>query len=226
MYNCSFCGIKSGIGLACRSREEIEEQLQALYEFFGPDRQNYNSIYLGQHDALCAKPDDILFAAQNAYDILEIDKSYMQGPRIFLFGSAESFLHMEEDFWQRLNSLPFFTHVNLGLESFDDNTLEFLKKPVGSALVAEAFTRMLAINKGYENIEVTANILLGEELPASHITTLLAHVGRANQARSGKGCLYISPLKGSTNRKELLQQFRAIKQKSRFQTFLYLIQRL
>ena len=226
MYNCSFCEVKTGMDLTCRSRSEIEAQILALREFFGPDLPNYNSIYLGQHDTLCADPDDILFAVQKAYDILEINKSYMQGSRLFLFGSAESFLRLDAYFWQSLNRLPFYKYVNLGLESFDDDTLKFLKKPVSSAVMQKAFTRMCAINKKYENIEVTANFLLGEELPAGHIPALLAHIVEGEKGGTGKGCIYLSPLKGSQNTKELLQQFREIKLKSRIQTFLYLIQRL
>jgi len=226
MYNCSFCEVKSGMELSCRSRSEIEEQLYALKEFFGPDLLNYNSIYLGQHDALCAKADDIIFAAEQAYTILGIKNSYMQEPRLFLFGSAESFLKMETYFWRSLNRLPFYTYVNLGLESLDDETLEFLKKPVSSAAMKKAFKRMCEINKSCERIEVTGNFLLGEDLPGGHIPSLVAHMGEATPGVAGKGCIYLSPLKGSKNTKELLNQFRAIKQKSRIQTFLYLIQRL
>ena len=226
MYNCSFCEVKSGMDLSCRSRSEILEQLYALQEYFGPDLSNYNSIYLGQHDALCARPEDFLFAAEQAYAILDIKNSFMQEPRLFLFGSAESFLQKAMDFWRRLNRLPFYTYVNLGLESLDDDTLEFLKKPVRSATMKKAFTRMYEINRSCENIEITANFLLGEDLPKSHVPALVAHIGQAAKGAGSKGCIYISPLKGSTNTKELLDQFRSIKQKSRNQTFLYLIQRL
>ena len=226
MYNCSFCEIKTGMDLSCRSRNEIEEQLYELKEFFGPDLSNYNSIYLGQHDALCAKSEDIIFAVEQAYEILDIKKSYMQEPKLFLFGSGESFLHKEEHFWESMNSLPFYTFVNLGLESFDDDTLKSLKKPVSSEVMHRAFNRMHEVNKRYENIEVTANFLLGKDLPGSHITTLVKHIGDNIKGVAGKGCMYLSPLKGSQNTKELLKQFRAIKQKSRMQTFLYLIQRL
>jgi len=226
LYNCSFCELKSGLDLSCRSRSEIETQIFALQDFFGSDLPNYNSIYLGQHDALCAEPDDILFAAQKAYRALEINKSYMQGPRLFLFGSAESFLKKDTYFWRNLNRLPFYTYVNLGLESFDAETLEFLKKPVCSAVMQRAFAGMRAVNRNYDNIEVTANFLLGKELPAGHLPSLVKHLAAAVKEGSGKGCVYLSPLKGSQNTKELLEQFRAIKQKSRIQTFLYLIQRL
>lgn len=226
LYNCSFCEVKSGIGLSCRSRDETTEQLMALREFYGADLLNFNSIYLGQHDALAAKPDDIIFAAQQAYEILAIGQSCMLGPRLFLFGSAESFLRMDEQFWVSLNRLPFYTYVNLGLESFDEETLEFLKKPVSSQDMLRAFSRMLEINKKYGQIEVTANFLMGEKLPSSHTPSLLRQIGDSLGKHMGKGCIYISPLKGSTNSKEILNRFREIKQQSRMETFLYLIQRL
>ena len=226
MYNCSFCEVKTGQDLSCRPRHEIIGQLQALREFFGPDLQNYNSVYLGQHDALAADPEDIIFAAEKAYEILNIRGSCMQGPKLFLFGSSESFLHKKNRFWDRLNDLPFYTHVNLGLESFDEETLKALRKPVSSKVMLQAFERMRAINKKYVNIEITANFLLGGEFPAGHIPSIVAQIGGKDKGAAGKGCIYISPLKGSRNTRELLAQFRAIKQKSRLQTFVYLIQRL
>ena len=226
LYNCSFCEVKSGMDLTCRTRDEITEQLVFLKEFYGEDLLNYNSIYLGQHDALAARPDDIIHAAQHAYDILSIKQSYMLGPKLFLFGSPVSFLQMDTFFWDSLNRLPFYTYVNIGLESFDGTTLEFLKKPVSSKNVSRAFSRMLEINKNYDHVEVTANFLLGESLPASHIPSLLKHIGNSLGKHAGKGCIYFSPLKGSTSTKEILNLFRDIKHQSRIDAFLYLIQRL
>ena len=226
LYNCSFCEVKSGVELLCRSRQDIRRQLVALRDFFGRDLPNYNSIYLGQHDALGAPSDDILFAAAEAYRILDVKYSYMQEPRLFLFGSAESFLGKAEEFWRELNRLPFYTYVNLGLESFDEQTLRFLGKPVRSKMMLRAFERMLALNSNYEHIEITANFLLGDALPATHIPALVAHLGHWAEGAAGKGSVYISPLKGSKKTKELLEKFRQIKRESRFNTFLYLIQRL
>lgn len=226
LYNCSFCEVKTGLNLSCRSRQDIEEQLLGLQEFFGADLENYNSIYLGQHDALGARPDDIFFAAERAYELFAIRHSFMQGANLFLFGSADSFLEKDAQFWQALDRLPFKTYVNLGLESFDSETLGFLKKPVSSAVMLKAFRRLLEINKSCANVEVTANIILGEHLPEQHIPVLLKQVGKIAKGFTGKGCLYISPLKGSKNTQKLLNQFRTIKQKSRLPAFLYLIQRL
>jgi len=150
----------------------------------------------------------------------------MNGPNLFLFGSTESFLKMDGDFWDRLNGLPYYSYINLGLESFDCNTLVYLKKPVHAGEVVKAFHRMLEINRDYERIEVTANFILGEELPAGHYSTLLAQTGENLERHQARGCIYLSPLKGSTNTRELLTRFREIKQRSRLDTFLYLIQRL
>ena len=228
LYNCSFCEVKSGLDLTCRTRAEIEEQLFALRDFFGSDLPNYNSIYLGQHDALAADDKDILFAVSRAYEIFAIKKSYMKEPKLLLFGSGESMLRKDEQFWVHLNSQPFYTYVNIGLESFDDETLNVLKKPVSSRVMKKAFRRMLAINKRYANIEVTANFLLGDNLPEGHIPSLIRQINTDLKGTgiSGKGSIYLSPLKGSSNTNRLLKEFRAIKRKSRLQTFLYLIQRL
>jgi hypothetical protein len=226
LYNCAFCEVKSGIDLERRTRDEIREQLFALQEFFGPDLQNYNSIYLGQHDALGADGDDILYAAEQAYEILSVGKSFMLEPRLFLFGSPVSFLEKENGFWVNLNRLPFYTFVNIGLESFDNDTLELLKKPIKATEMLKAFNHMLDINKSFQNVEITANFILGEGMPSGHVSSLVKHAGEALKQTAGKGCIYISPLRGSKNRREILETFRDIKQKSRIETLLYIIQRL
>jgi hypothetical protein len=226
LYNCSFCEVKSGMDLVCRTRDEIREQLQALQQLLGQDLLNFNSIYLGQHDALAADSDVILYTAEQAYEIFSIGRSYMLEPRLFLFGSPDSFLQKEKTFWTKLNRLPFYTYVNIGLESFDAATLEILKKPVDAAEMLKAFSHMLAINRSFPHIEITANFVMGEDLPAGHIPALVKHAGEALRQTIGKGCIYISPLKGSRNRKEMLDTFRGIKHKSRLETLLYLIQRL
>ena len=227
LYNCSFCEVKSGQHLSCRSRDNIVRQLHALRDFFKKDLHNYNSIYLGQHDALAADPGDIIFAARTAYDLLDLGESFMQEPKLFLFGSAESFLQMDKYFWDNLDRLPFYTYVNLGLESLDGNMLELLGKPVAPGDMAKAFNRMLKINNSYEHIEVTANFLLSEMFPPGHISSLLEHTAADRLgSHTAKGCIYMSPLKGNTNSKAILNLFREIKLKSRIDTFLYLIQRL
>jgi hypothetical protein len=73
---------------------------------------------------------------------------------------------------------------------------------------------------------VTANFILGEQLKPGHIASLVKNIGPSSGTPKGKGCIYISPLKGTVDTKGVLEQFKSIKLKSRMETFLYLIQRL
>ena len=173
LYHCGFCRVKTGQDYLPRTQENILEQIKNLKRFYARDLSNYNAIFLGQHDALRVGQELLEFTAINAYELFEFERSYMKGARLFLFGSADSMIHSEEALFEFLNSLPFSIYLNIGLESADPTTLAALKKPVGVETVREAFARMLDINRRYEKIEVTANFVLGEDLPPSHFTSFL-----------------------------------------------------
>ena len=79
-----------------RSSQDILEQLTKLRDFYGPDLRNYNSLYLGQHDALNCGCDRIVWAALQAYELLDFERSYLEGCFLFLFGSVDSFLKSED----------------------------------------------------------------------------------------------------------------------------------
>lgn len=143
LYNCGFCSVKSGGELKLRSRENLIDQLAGLKRFYGPELRNYNSLFLGQHDTLCADPEVIEFAAQAAYAALGFKDSFMRRPSLFLFGSVDSLLGARERLFQLLDSTPFSTYLNVGLESSDGATLDLLKKPISPGKVQDAFTRML-----------------------------------------------------------------------------------
>jgi hypothetical protein len=89
---------------------------------------------------------------------------------------------------------------------------------------------MFEINRSYERIEVSANFVIGLDLPPTHLDSLL-QLARPDGSPCGKGSFYISPIvrDGGTGRaknRDLLAQFWRIKRKSILPTFLYLIQRL
>ena len=67
---------------------------------------------------------------------------------------------------------PFYVYINVGLESIDSSTLKFLGKPLGESRVMEAFQKMLDINERFENIEITANFVVGEGLSETHYQSL------------------------------------------------------
>jgi hypothetical protein len=229
LYNCRFCSVKSGQGLAVRPKANVLAQIKGLKTFLGPDARNYNALFLGQHDALAAGADLIECAAEAAYEALEFEHSLMGRPALFLFGSVDSFLRAGERLFGSLDRMPFLTYINLGLESADGATLRFLGKPVSEASVRDAFARMGDINKSYDRIEVSANFVIGLGLPQRHLSSL---IGLADsRPHCGKGSIYISPIVpgGSMGREEkraLLGQFDTIKAECPLPAFLYLIQRL
>ena len=142
------------------------------------------------------------------------------------FGSVDSLLKAENDLFRMLDSLPFYTYINIGLESADPETLSGLKKPISARAVRDAFARMMDINKSCKNIEITANMVLGKNLPPGHLTSLLALTRESMDHFYSKCSIYISPLSDGQTRREILAAFSRIKRLSRVPTYLYLIQRL
>lgn len=231
LYHCGFCQVKSGKNFVLRTRENICEQMEGLKRFYGQDLPNYTSLFLGQHDALHAGLDLLEFAAAKAYELFELKQSYLKDAYLFLFGSVDSFLRSEEKLFESLNLLPYFTYINIGLESADPATLSSLKKPLSAEKVGEAFSRMGEINRRYAKIEVTANFVFGNDLPLTHFDSLFNLLARRWAPSRNKGAFYFSPLMGGEvkergRRKELLRRFNQFKIESHLPTFIYLIQRL
>lgn len=231
LYDCGFCRVKSGKGFALRTSGNIMDQLRNLKGFYDQDIRNYNSIFLGQHDALHAGKEIIEFTAKKAYETFEFEHSYLKNGRLFLFGSIDSFISADDRLFQSLSDLPFHTYINVGLESADLSTLATLKKPIAAEKVHEAFRKMTGVNKKYETVEVTANFVYGADLPESHWSSFLELIRKKIDVLSKKGTLYLSPLiageeREKKDKRELLRRFYKIKAQSPLPTYLYLIQRL
>jgi hypothetical protein len=231
LYKCGFCRVKSGQDFMPRTHDNILKQMNCLKQFYGRDLHNYNSLFLGEHDALRAGQDIIAFAVENAYRLFEFENSYMKGPRLFLFGSADSLIDSKENLFELLDKFPFSTYINVGLESGDPSTLAALRKPISAEKVRQAFSRMLDINKRYEKIEVTANFVFGKELPAGHLPSLFELTQGRLDPLFIKGAIYLSPLIGvktreEVSKREILRSFKEVKARSPLPTYLYLIQRL
>ncbi|MDF1593010.1 MAG: radical SAM protein [Desulfobacterales bacterium] len=226
LYHCGFCRVKSAGGFMPRSRADILEQIEQLKKFYGRDIYNYNSVFLGQHDTLMTETALIEFTALKAHQLFEFEHSNLKNPSLFLFGSVDSLLGSDESKFSALNRLPFKTYLNLGLESVDPETLDVLKKPITSEKVKDAFIRTIELNKKYERVEISVNFVLGEGLAIGHLPSLLDLVRNSLDRFYSKGAVYLSPLIGSNNKKELLRQFYRVKTMSRFPVYIYLIQRL
>jgi len=228
LYNCGFCRIKSRQDFTPRTQEDIIRQIKKLKGFYGRDVRNYNAIFLGQHDALCSGPELLEFAARNAFRIFEFEHSNLRGANLFLFGSADSIINSDDAVFGMLDSLPFSTYINIGLESADPKTLALLKKSITVEMVDEAFVKMLDINRRYEKIEVTANFLFGNNLPRNHMPSFFELTRKRMDHFYSKGAVYFSPLiNGRVEEKRgMLRKFYEVKAQSLLPTYFYLIQRL
>ncbi|MCP4670143.1 MAG: radical SAM protein [Desulfobacula sp.] len=226
LYKCRFCKIKNHKKFKVRSQQNIDNQLEQLKQVFNNDVINFNALFLGEHDALNAPEDLILETMLKAYHSLNLRTSYMAGSYLFLFGSVDSFLNKTDTFFSKLNQLNFQTFINIGLESYDQATLDLIGKPITKKMVGQAFKKIQDINNCFSNIEVTCNFIMDESLPDSHHESLLALIQESTSKKKPKGCVYLSPLKFGSPSREVLYDFYKLKAKSRFPTFLYIIQRL
>ncbi len=226
LYHCNFCCVKSREGYQPRSRDSVFVQIEQLKEFYGRNMGNYNALFLGNHDALGAGDELIGMAASEAFKAFGFANSNMKKPMLFLFGSVGSLLKSGNGLLEKLNSLPFYTMINIGLESVDEQTLASINKPLKVSRIREAFKKMLEINREYANIEVTANFLLGEQLLPDHTHSLIELLRDVPDASDKKGAIYLSPLFDNQKRGQLLNSFFEIKKLSRLPAYIYLIQRL
>jgi hypothetical protein len=226
LYHCSFCCVQTEQPFKARSRSEILEQIRQLKVFYGRNIENYNAIFLGNHDALAAGDDLIYMAVSEAGSAFGFGGPCTKMSRLYLFGSVDSLLKSKNKLFEKLSGLPFHTCINIGFESIDPKTLAFLRKPVSAPKVREAFKKMCEINAAYANIEITGNFLIGKTLSPEHYQSLVELLEDASAPSDGKGAIYLSPIKDSPGKRELLPQFFEIKNQSKRPTFIYLIQRL
>ena len=225
-YNCRFCLFKTTGGFRVRSPQNIAAQIRSLKDFYGADLINYNSLMLGQNDALAAGEELLVSAAEMAYERLNLSASYHRGrPNLFMFGSVDSFLEADHSLLDRLERLPYRTSINIGMESFDQETLDRLGKPLQAERVREAFRKMQAVNRCRSNIAVSCNFVLGGDLPSRHLEAIKTVLAAETTARD-RGAIYLSPLIGTSRRREILKEFREIKMSSPLPVFIYLAQRL
>ncbi len=225
LYHCKFCCVKSSQKFTPRTREQILEQIQHLKTFYGRNLENYNALFLGNHDAMAAGKDLICDTASTAFEAFGFDHGQSEAPRMFMFASADSFLDAKDSLFDHLDRLRFKTYINVGLESLDPATLKEIGKPLTRSKVAHAFEKICTINNDFPNIEVTSNFLIGTDLGTDHYASLVSLLSNAPKPRNGKGTVYLSPVQNSPKKKELLPRIREIKKQSNLPVFVYLIQR-
>jgi hypothetical protein len=205
-YHCGFCCIKTRQNFRPRSRDNVKQQIRQLRAFYGADLANHNAVFLGNHDALAAGQEHICMAADEAYAAFDFEKAYVKNPALFLFGSVDSLLDAGDHLFETLNRLPFYTYINIGLESADAATLRSIQKPLEISKIEDAFQMMLVVNRSYPNLEITVNFLLGDHLSARHYQALVELIRNRLDRYYSKGAIYLSPLKNSHDNRGLLTQ--------------------
>jgi hypothetical protein len=225
LYDCAFCRVKDRKPFAAHEPRAIDERIERLRDFFGPDLVNRNAVMLAGNDALAVPASTLLHAARQARRRLVADP-YMRGRLLFLFASADSLLAAEPATLAALEETGFTTFINVGLESADQATLDRIGKPLTTATVRAAFGRMLEINERHPGICVTANFLWDGGLPAGHLPALHELVRDLVPAPTDKGGLYLSPLRPAPAGSRLLFALGQLKAACPLPLHLYLIQRL
>lgn len=226
LYKCRFCKVKNKKVFTPRSRQDINGQLDRLKALYARDLINYNALFLGEHDALNAPADLILYAARTAYDRLGFRQSFMKKPRLYFFGSVDALLNTGDALFEGLEQLDFQTYINIGLESADQQTLDRIGKPITREKVVKAFERMQAVNRKYSRVEMTCNFIMDEGLPKGHNSAMMELVREKLEFTQPKGSVYLSPLRFGRPSREVLFDFYHLKTQSRLPMFLYIIQRL
>jgi len=226
LYKCRFCEVKNRIPFRAAPPVEISRQMTSAKELLGADLINYGAVFLGDHDALAAGGELVLATLSEAYETFQLESSIMQSRSAFLFASVASFAAADDDFFAGLAQLPYDTYINIGLESADQETLHYLGKPLTAREVEETFVRMQALNDRYPKLELTANFVFDDELPAGHYPAFLKLARDGLPRRKVKGSIYLSPLKFGQPSRLKTFDFNRLKLASRLPLFLYLIQRL
>ncbi len=229
LFRCDFCRVKSHFNFKERSRENIKEQIIRLKDFLSTDISNYNSIFLGQHDAINCSIDLVDFAATYAFDTFELKNSNIEAANLFIFGSVESVIKSSYEVFERINKLPFQTYINIGFESADQDTLDKLGKRITKEAVEIAFAKIVDINRKFDRIEITSNFVFGPDLPHRHIDSFFRLLEKNFHHPFYKGSIYFSPLIDAWNtgwKANVKREFFKLKIKIPVPSFLYLIQRM
>jgi hypothetical protein len=226
LYHCRFCRIKSGRQFNLRSLQNVRQQIRELTAHLGADLRNYNAVFLGNHDALAAGGEHICRTAAEVYKRFNFAKAHITEPRLFIFGSVDSLLNANNGLFEALNRSPFYSYINIGLESADEDTLAHINKPLETHKIEAAFMKMIDVNRNHLNIEITANFLIGDRLSPDHYESVIELVHDRLDHFYSKGGIYLSPWDTGGNNRNLLRTFFELKSLSRLPTFLYLIQRL
>jgi hypothetical protein len=126
LYHCDFCCVKTAQQFRVRSKTDILEQIQQLRVFYGRNLENYKALFLGNHDALAAGDELIYLTVSEASEAFGFRGKSKNTLMLCFFGSVDSLLRSKNELFEKLSCLPFSTFINIGFESIDPSTNQYL----------------------------------------------------------------------------------------------------
>ncbi len=223
LHNCSFCWVKTSADPEAVSASEFNQQMQAVKEWIGADIENYSSLFLGQNDGLAAGASCAAEAVRRASEEFHAD-------RVFLFASVASLLRCCQDQPGGIEGLAHALcpgpgpeiHLNIGIESFCQDVLDTLGKPVDARDCKRAFSCGLELCRQRSQLHVSFNFILARRFGTEHMDALRTALAGIEPAAGST--VYLSPLLEEKWRPgELRRAIFSVKAASRLPVFCYFI---
>lgn len=216
---CGFCMARGESAFGLRSQSDIDRQINALAELYGDDLYNYNSVVLGECDALVSPLLD--YAANKAFDVFRCGASHHAGSNLFLFSINSSFCGAPDHCYKQLESLPFERiSINIGWEAVTDAALSELGKQQRAGEVLQGMEKAGSINRKGGKVRISGNFILSDGFDCEEIIHAIRETWYCGQ-------LYLSPLRGQCSSRKALNDLHAIRRAHREVTvYLYTMQRI
>lgn len=216
---CGFCAVRGDAAFGVRDRVDIEGQIEGVAEVYGADLYNFNSVVLGECDAL-ASP-HVEYAARRAFEAFGCGSSYHAGSNLFLFTTAGTLCGEAEGTFEMLEGLPFErVYVNVGWEAASAAALARLDKQQTAEEVIRSLEKAGRINRRRGKVRVSGNFITGEGLECGSIVETVGMSGFEGQ-------LYLSPLLGKCSSEQAVCDLRLIREGCpQVRAHLYVMQRI
>ena len=236
--DCSGCDVRGEKSFAIRDKENIDKQIGALRQFYGPNLYYLNSVLLGQNNALAAGEPTIEYAASQAFRAFWPDRRrafrafwpdnpyFKDHPTsLFMFSTVDTFLEAPDSMFHMLDKLPFGkVHINLGWEAVTNENLVAFGKGQRGEQVIESMKRARQIHDQFPKVQVSGNFVLGDIMNAEHIPSII----EALSSTGFNGEIYLSPLHGQSNLDRVTEDIHTLRQHFPHSPsfYLYTMQRL
>ncbi len=217
--NCEFCMARGDAAYAERNEADIDRQIDALAEVYGADLYNYNSVVLGECDALGSAT--LEYAAKRSHEVFRCGSSFHAGSNLFLFSTNETLLECSERTFEMLEALPFEqVYINVGWEAVSDTALTRLGKWQTAEQVFLGMEKAGCINRKRGKVKISGNFIIADEFDCDDLM---------NAMRASRYCgqLYLSPLRDECGSQKALNDLHTIKNaRLDIKVALYTMQRM